>query len=793
MGRQLNFGFSGEFDEEVAQPNTEAEQPNAVDAVPAKLAALDPSDYLLDDDEFADEGNSELSLEGLNAEQLAAVEHQGGPLLVVAGAGSGKTRVLTYRVANLVRNRGVSPWSVLAITFTNKAASEMKERVGRLVGGAARSMWVSTFHSACVRMLRRDAQLLGYPKSFTIYDQADALRLTGYVIRDLGFDTKKLPPNSVHAAISAAKNDLVLPHLYDDSDDNPYSRRIKQVYEEYQRRLVAAGAMDFDDLLLQMVRVLEEHPEALSYWQTRFEHVLVDEYQDTNRAQNALVGALAQQHRNVFVVGDADQSIYRFRGADISNILDFEDAFPDARSIKLEQNYRSKQRILNAANAVIDNNQGRKPKHLFSDRGEGDKISVYHAVDERDEAAWIVNTLKERRSQRPWSDFAVFYRTNAQSRVLEEAMSSSGIPFKVVGGTRFFDRKEIKDLVAYLRVLSNPQDEVSIKRVINVPRRGVGEAAIARLDAFTKSHDVAFFEALRSSYEAGVSSRAAAGVQSFLGLMDELAQLDDDPHELLSLLIEQTGYRDQLVAENTHESLGRVENIDELLGSAAEYESVEEFLEAVTLVSDTDDIDESSVVMMMTLHTAKGLEFPVVLLAGLEEGVFPHVRALADPFELEEERRLCYVGITRAMDELHITNAQSRMLFGRPQANLPSRFLSEIPESLLSHKHSPHLGRSRANHEDRKSVFGSSPDDGGRVFGGGRPVESKKFRAQSTGAEFLGLVVGDQVVHKIWGPGVVVSTRGSGANAEAEIRFPDRGVKRLLLSMAPVSFADSDS
>ncbi len=747
-------------------------------------------------------------LDGLNPAQEAAVIHEDGPLLVLAGAGSGKTRVLTRRIAWLIRERGVSPFEILAITFTNKAADEMKSRVAELVGPVARKMWVSTFHSACVRILRRDAQALGFPSGFTIYDQADAVRLTGYVLRDLDLDTKKLPPRSVHAQISAAKNDYVTVAEYADRARGFTEQKLADVYREYQQRLLRAGAMDFDDLLLNTAELFRRHPDVLEHYRKRFTHVLVDEYQDTNKVQNDLVLQLGREHRNVTVVGDGDQSIYRFRGADISNILDFEEAFHDVTTIPLVQNYRSTQTVLDAANAVIANNLGRKPKDLWTEAGLGDRIVRYHAEDEHDEAQWVTQQIASYHDagDRRWADMAVFYRTNAQSRVLEEYLARGGIPYKVIGGTRFFDRREIKDALAYLRAVVNPQDEVSVKRVLNVPKRGVGDTSVARVDSWIAGRGMTFVEGLRHAEDAGVSGRALKGIASFVALLDEAAdRVDDGPGPLLEHLLEESCYLEELRADHTIESEGRQENLAELLGTAGEYDDVAEFLESVSLVADTDDLDaDESEVTLMTLHSAKGLEYPVVFMVGLEDGIFPHLRTLTEPDELEEERRLAYVGITRAMERLHLTNAWSRTLFGGTQYNPPSRFLDEIPEALVEEVG----GRRRASRGGRTYGAGgrsrSADVPEGRVFGrGGRDDGSERMSEgrdrivenalaardrppASTGAESLGLQVGDDVHHATFGDGVILDISGADDKAEATIRFADAGEKRLLLSWSPL-------
>ena len=624
----------------------------------------------------------------LNPEQLDAVVHAQGPLLIVAGAGSGKTRVLTHRIAHLIEQEGISPFRILAITFTNKAADEMRHRVEALVGPVAKKMWVSTFHSACVRILRRDIGALGYPTSFTIYDEADATRLTSYVLRDLNVDPKRFPARSVHATISAAKNELIGPEEYAAKASTIFERRIADVYREYQVRLQRAGALDFDDILTLTVKLFREHPDVLAHYQERFEHVLVDEYQDTNRAQNEIVLMLGKAHHNVCVVGDSDQSIYRFRAADIRNILEFEQAFPDVTVITLEQNYRSTQTILDAANAVIANNLGRKPKNLWTDQGLGDPIVRYHADDEGDEAQWVAHqiALLHDEDHRRWGDVAVFYRTNAQSRVLEEHLMRVGIPYKVLGGTRFYDRREIKDAVAYLRAVANPADEVSVKRVLNVPKRGVGDTTVGRVDAWAKGQGISFHDALRRAADAGVSTAAQRGIAGFLAVLDKgRSMLDEGPGAVLERLLEGSGYIAELRAEHSVESEGRLENLAELIGSAREMTAVDDFLEQIALVSDTDELDgDSGAVVLMTLHSAKGLEFPIVFLIGCEDGVFPHIRSLTDPDELEEERRLAYVGITRARERLFVSHAWSRMLWGATQYNPPSRFLDEIPSELVS-------------------------------------------------------------------------------------------------------------
>ena len=628
-------------------------------------------------------------LEGLNEPQRRAVLHRGGPLLVVAGAGSGKTRVLTRRVAHLVATAEVAPWEVLAITFTNKAADEMRERLIGLIGPPAERMWVSTFHAACVRILRSHADRLGYIRSFTIYDDTDSRRLVEQIERELDIDTKKIPPRAVQAAISRAKAELATAADYQDAANNVYERRIADVYVEYQRRLLAASAMDFDDLLMCVVELFRTCPDVLESYQHRFRHVLVDEYQDTNRAQNEIVLMLGAAHGNVCVVGDSDQSIYSFRSADIRNILEFEEAFPDAAVIPLEQNYRSTSTILDAANAVIAQNVTRVPKELWTEGERGEPLRRYRAEDEYDEAAWVtaeIGRLCAHEGLRA-GDVAVFYRTNAQSRALEEALARARVAYKVIGGTRFYDRREVKDLLAYLRVLANPADEVSARRIVNVPRRGIGDASVDKLAAWARDNGTSFAAALAFLEEAGVTGRAAKGVAALRKLLDGLRTLaaeGEGPAVLVDEVAARTGYRAELEAEDTVEARSRLENIGELAVAAAQYEDLDSFLESVALVSDADELGgDGSRVSLMTLHTAKGLEFPAVFLIGMEDGIFPHLRALDDPMALEEERRLCYVGITRARTHLYLTHAWRRTQWGSTSPAFPSRFLAELPEDLV--------------------------------------------------------------------------------------------------------------
>ena len=753
---------------------------------------------------------------GLNPVQAEAVTHTEGPLLVVAGAGSGKTRVLTHRIAHLIE-QGVSPFEILAITFTNKAAQEMRERVAALVGPVAQKMWVSTFHSACVRILRRDGHRLGYPSSFTIYDQADAQRLTGYVVRDLGLDAKRFPPRQVHAVISAAKNDDLGPEAYRQRAEVIFERKIADVYVEYQARLLKAGAMDFDDLLRNTVELFRTEPEVLEHYRRRFRHVLVDEYQDTNRVQNELVHQLAGEHHNICVVGDSDQSIYKFRGADIRNILEFEEAFPDATVIVLEQNYRSTHTILDAANSVIANNLGRKPKELWNDEGHGHAIIRYHADDESDEGQWVAHEIAKLHDsgQHTWGDVAVFYRTNVQSRVVEEHLLRAGIPYKVVGGTRFYDRREVKDALSYLKAVVNPADEVSVKRVLNLPKRGIGDSTVAKLDAWAAMHGYAFMQALRRSDEVGITGRAVKGIECFLALLDGVEPLvADGPAAVLEALLDQSGYVAELQAEHSVEAEGRLENLAELVGSAREVTSVDEFLEQVSLVADSDQIpDDDSQVVLMTLHSAKGLEFPAVFLVGLEDGVFPHLRSLTEPHELEEARRLAYVGITRARERLYLSHAWSRTIFGSTQYNPPSRFLDEIPQRLVQaiegNRRSSRSGAwaDAASMTSTESSWGERPRRESRISSDRRAANRERMvdqaiaagqSAGSSGGMSGGSAsappagqfrIGDDVLHGKWGEGVVVDLRGSGDKTEITVNFPTVGQKVLLLAWAPLKEA----
>jgi len=731
-------------------------------------------------------------LDGLNPPQREAVIHQGSPLLVVAGAGSGKTRVLTRRIAYLLGERGVAPYEVLAITFTNKAAAEMKERVADLVGDRAKAMWVSTFHSACVRILRQEASRLGYSNSFTIYDSSDSVRLLTVIIREMNLDAKQYAARAIAGIISAAKNELQGPADYRNATTNHFEEIIAEIFAMYQKRLGAANAMDFDDLIGKTVEVLQRFPEARARYRSRFRHILVDEYQDTNHAQYILVRELVGTPEDGFplaelcVVGDADQSIYAFRGANIRNILQFEEDYPNARTVLLEQNYRSTQNILSAANAVISNNEGRKDKNLWSQEGAGEAITGYVAEDEHEEADFVVGEIRRLRDSgesKP-GETAIFYRTNAQSRIFEETFLRSAIPYKVVGGVRFYERKEVKDFLGYLRVLVNPEDEISLRRIINTPKRGIGDRALDVIDQHAASAGISFWRALCDAKNAAsIPSRSLIAINDFIHLLDTLRTLVEartKPSVIAQAVLEQSGLLAELVNSADPQDEGRVENLQELVSVATEYEesevdegeeiSLSGFLEDVSLVADSDQIpdgeDHGGVVTMMTLHTAKGLEFPTVFLTGMEEGIFPHSRTLGERSEIEEERRLAYVGLTRARQRLYLSRSEYRSSWGAPTYNPPSRFLAEIPESVISWNTVTSSLKPRS----------SAP----RSFGPPPRATGKKVESA------IVLEVGDRVSHDTFGLGKVVAVNGSGDRAEATIDFGSSGEKRLLLRYAPV-------
>ena len=742
--------------------------------------------------------DTDALLAGLNPQQQKAVIHQGAPLLVVAGAGSGKTRVLTRRISYLMAAREVRPYEILAITFTNKAAGEMKERVTELVGPVAKSMWVSTFHSACVRLLRQEIERLGYSTTFSIYDSADSQKLISRVMETLNLDAKRYPPRQFQALISNAKNELQTPYQYLSAAQNQFETIVADVYTMYEKRLQQANALDFDDLIMKTVQVLQQFPEAKARFRSRFRHILVDEYQDTNHAQYMLVKELTGAEGDGFpvaelcVVGDADQSIYGFRGATIRNILQFEVDYPNAATVLLEQNYRSTQNILNAANAVITQNESRKEKNLWSDAGAGAPLIGYVAESEYDEAEFIrseIRSLQDMGHSNP-GDTAVFYRTNAQSRIFEEIFMRAAIPYKVVGGLRFYERKEVKDLLAYLRVLANPNDEVSLRRIINFPKRGIGDRALEEVELFAVAQGISFWHALLRVTEAtAVPNKAAHSIAEFTAMLTALAVLVEaktKPSVIIEAALEQSGLLTELEASTDPQDEVRVENLKELVSASMEYEersfdelgedeeiSLTGFLEKVSLVADADEIpdgeDHGGVVTLMTLHTAKGLEFPTVFLTGMEDGIFPHARTLDDPKEIEEERRLAYVGLTRAEKRLYISRAEYRLTFGTPKYNPGSRFLDEIPSELIEWK----------NETKSKSSSGSS---GLRR----RTATAPPPRATGKKSSAMVLEVGQRVSHDTFGLGTVTAVGGEGDKSEATINFGQYGEKRLLLRYAPV-------
>ncbi|NNN21211.1 MAG: UvrD-helicase domain-containing protein [Acidimicrobiales bacterium] len=735
-------------------------------------------------------------LAGLNEQQAVAVTHQGGPVLVIAGAGSGKTRVLTQRIAHLISSGISSPSQILAITFTNKAAQEMRERVISLVGGVGEAMWISTFHSACLKMLRSNAERMGYKASFSIYDDRDSRRLIERAIISNGLDIKRFTPRATQGIISAAKSSLGGIDEVIESG-GIYGNKFGAIFREYNERLLAANAMDFDDLIVNACNLLKNFEDVRDYYQERFRHILIDEYQDTNAAQNAFVLLLGNKYQNVFAVGDSDQSIYRFRGADPSNIGDFEKAFPNSDIVVLEQNYRSSQTILDAANSVIAKNQTRKPKRLWSDKGNGSLISLTIAMNEYEEARWVAREILRFKTHGiSYSDMAVMYRTNGQSRVLEEAFAGSSIPYRVIGGTRFFDRQEIRDTLAYMRMVANPDDEVSFERVINTPRRGIGEKAMAQIALYSRVHRISLFKTLKYVDQLGVSKKAQNGLGEFRMLISHLedqASAGESPKILLEAVLEKSGYRAMLESDHSVESEGRLENIGELASIAAEHEDLESFLEHCALTSAVDESGEMTSVSLMTLHSAKGLEFKNVFLVGLEEGLFPHSRTMEEALDLEEERRLCYVGITRAKDNLAISYALTRTQWGSQREGMPSRFIHEIPAELLdkvdltgfaNFDQSAFVSTERRTFRDTQSFNYSTSTE---ISAPQSMSTEDSLKNESTGAQNLGLAVNDTVDHARWGVGRITKIEGKGDDMRAEIRFKDGVTKRFLLAMTPLS------
>lgn len=717
----------------------------------------------------------------MNTEQSEAVRTTEGPLLIMAGAGSGKTRVLTHRIAYLLDEKGVSPYNILAITFTNKAAKEMKERVQKLVGEEAEVIWMSTFHSMCVRILRRDADRIGIERNFTIIDPTDQKSVIEDVLKRENIDPKRYEPRMFISAISNLKNELKTPQDALESANDFYTQMVAKVYEGYQKQLIRNQALDFDDLIMTTIKLFERVPDVLDYYQNKFQYIHVDEYQDTNKAQYTLVNLMAQKFKNLCVVGDSDQSIYGWRGADIQNILSFEEDYPNARTIFLEQNYRSTKTILNAANEVIRNNTERKPKGLWTANANGEKIKYYEAFSERDESEYVVREIfKQQKKGRKLKDIAVLYRTNAQSRVLEETFLKSNVPYVMVGGQKFYDRKEIKDVLSYLRLIANSADDISLRRVINIPKRGIGPSSVDKIAAYATSNSISMFEALAEVDFIGLSKKVTQAASEFYQLINHLMQEQEflEISEIVEEVLIKSGYRDMLEREQTLEARSRLENIDEFMSVPKDYEkntpleeqSLINFLTDLSLVADVDEANLEDGVTLMTMHSAKGLEYPVVFIIGMEESIFPHLRAIKsdDDHEMEEERRISYVAITRAEEELYLTHASSRTLFGRSQSNPRSRFLNEIPDDLLAlpeRKQTTQIGQKR-----------TAPKRGYSQ----RTVVNK---AKPSTSEWN---VGDKVTHKSWGEGMVSNVNVKNGSVELDIIFKSQGPKRLLAQFAPI-------
>ena len=716
-------------------------------------------------------------LTGLNPEQRRAVMHTEGPLLIMAGAGSGKTRVLTHRIAYLLTEKKVTPWNILAITFTNKAAREMKDRVAKIAGSVADEIWISTFHSMCVRILRRDIDRIGYSRNFSILDSGDQLSVIKQIMKNHNIDPKKFEPRAILGSISQAKNELVTPEQYESKMGDYFQKIVAQVYKDYQKKLKNNSSLDFDDLIMVTIKLFQEVPDVLEFYQRKFNYIHVDEYQDTNRAQYLLVQMLADRFRNLCVVGDSDQSIYKWRGADIQNILNFEEDYPDAATIKLEQNYRSTKKILAAANQVIENNAGRKDKKLWTENTDGEKIRLFVGDQEHDEAYFVVNEIIKgvREEGKSYRDYAILYRTNAQSRVIEEVFLKSNTPYQMVGGFKFYERKEIKDILSYLRLIANPADDISLERVINVPKRGIGQASIDRIREYASEKNIAMFTALAEADFMGLTGKTANAVAEFKEMIDNLSNMVEylSVTELTEMVIEKTEYVKQLKLEGSIEAQSRIENIEELLSVTQEHENKNEdkslvgFLTELALVADIDAVDKDGEkvegVTMMTLHSAKGLEFPFVFLMGMEEGTFPHSRSLFDVEEMEEERRLAYVGITRAENCLYMTRARMRTLYGRSSMNAPSRFIEEIAEDLIEE-------------------VGKAPTISVRQV-------TRPHHIKAQGADIsLSWTVGEKVSHGKWGTGTIVAVKGEGDDLELNIAFPSPvGIKKLLAKFAPIN------
>ena len=737
-------------------------------------------------------------LTGLNPAQKEAVEHSEGPILIMAGAGSGKTKVLTCKIAQLLA-KGVAPYNILAITFTNKAAAEMRERVDNLIGSLAKEVWLSTFHAFCAKFLRREIEVLEcYKRNFTIYDSSDSQTLVKNCLKELNLDEKQYAPNSLLSAISNAKNSLQTPQDFKNNADNFYAEKVAEVYKLYQQKLIVNNSLDFDDLLMVTVQLLQQNPEVLNKYQSRFKYILIDEYQDTNKVQYLLANLLAQKHQNICVVGDADQSIYGWRGADIKNIMDFEKDYPKAKVIKLEQNYRSTKMILAAANAVIENNFARKPKELWTENVIGDKITYYLANDERDEANFIATTILKHKTifKTPYADIAVLYRTNAQSRVLEEAFMKQGLPYTMVGGLKFYDRKEIKDIFAYLRVIYNPNDNISLLRIINVPKRGIGDTSIGKLVEYANDNNMSLFDVISNP---DLVPKLMARVRKPLELLAEfiftMIALKDNMSvaDLIDKVKKESGYIKELETENTTQSETRLENLKELLSLAKGYmksngleDNLENFLSQVALVSDIDNVDlDEDKITMMTMHSAKGLEFPVAFIAGMEEGLFPHSRTLMNESEIEEERRICYVGITRARRKLYLTNAKMRTIYGKTVVYPNSRFLSEIPdhtvERLQARNNNYGFARSYAPSGQANAT---SPNVNTANLS---PLAQKISQSSAKPDLNINWKVGDKAQHSKWGIGTIISVSGDGEEQELKIAFPNQGIKPLMKKYAPIT------
>lgn len=730
-------------------------------------------------------------LHKLNKDQQQAVRTTEGPLLIMAGAGSGKTRVLTHRIAYLIGEKDVPSSNILAITFTNKAAREMKNRVEELIGPAGKTMWVSTFHAMCVRILRRDIERIGYSRNFIIIDGGDQLMVMKQVLKNLNMDPKQYDPRAMINQISSAKNKLITPEKYETLTGNYFEKQVSKVYHAYQQMLRKNQALDFDDLIMETIHLFKRIPEVLSFYQRRFQYVHVDEYQDTNEAQYHLVRLLAEKHENLCVVGDSDQSIYRWRGANIKNILSFEKDYSDAKVIFLEQNYRSTKAILNAANHVIDHNQGRKPKKLWTENQEGKQITYYQGSTERDEAFYVTEKIQDMLVSGKYSsqDIAVLYRTNAQSRALEDMLMKANMAYQIIGGLKFYDRKEIKDLIAYLRLITNPDDDISFERVVNVPKRGIGATTVEKLRQYAMLHDISMFAAVAEVEYIGIAKRTANKLIAFRNMMANFIKQQDflAATDMVEQVLEATEYEAVLKKEQTLEAQGRLENISEFLTVTQDFEKTAEedktlvsFLTDLALVADIDNVDENDPeqiekITLMTLHSAKGLEFPVVFLIGMEENLFPHSRSMMDDEEMEEERRLAYVGITRAEEQLFLTHANMRTLYGRTNLNPISRFIEEIPEDLLE-------GFERT----KEAMFGAPINQPKKQASA--PVQKAAAKKVTTGAENAAWVAGEKAVHKKWGVGTVVKVKGEGEEMELDVAFPaPTGIKRLLARFAPIT------